>query len=119
MCFLPTVGAAQSWSQVRPDEEGRQVGCQVEVSFRVGVLRQRQVLHQVIVSDGKHVQVLRIGSSNVRFKSGQVKVDSVCWYLEGIRAMNSSPDGQSFSLYTTDSPSLDFGRSGQATAKVC
>lgn len=56
--FLPTVGAAQSWSQVWPDEEGRQVGRQVEVPLRVGVLGQRQVLHQVIVSVAKHAQVL-------------------------------------------------------------
>lgn len=32
-------------------------------------------------------------------------------YLEGIRAINSSPEGQSFSLYTIASPSLDLGRS--------
>lgn len=32
--------------------------------------------------------------------------------LEGIRAINSSPEGQSFSLYTIASPSLDLGRSG-------
>lgn len=32
-------------------------------------------------------------------------------YLEGIKAINSSPEGQSFSRYTTVSPSLDLGRS--------
>lgn len=39
--------------------------------------------------------------------------EDLCVYLEGISAINSSPEGQSFSLYTMGSPSLDFGRSDQ------
>lgn len=37
-------------------------------------------------------------------------------HLEGMRAMNSSPDGQSFSRYTKGSPSLDLGRSEHANS---
>ena len=35
----------------------------------------------------------------------------MCVYLVGISTINSSPEGQSFSLYTMGSPSLDLGRS--------
>lgn len=107
MYFLPTVGTAQSWSQVWPDEEGWQVGCQVEVSLWVRILRQRQVLHQVIVS-GKTspfglqsfdlLSLLLTKKSTPRGNRVDKEVIVVDANLEGIRAMNSSPDGQSFSL---------------------
>lgn len=55
--FLPTVGTAQSRSQVWPDKERWKVGGQVEVALWIRVLWQRQILHQVIIS-AKHTSHL-------------------------------------------------------------
>lgn len=71
------------------------MGGQVEVPFRVRVLGQGQVLHQVVIpADTSDASV---GLSQPRSPNsggwGLVISD-----LEGMRAMNSSPEGQSFSL---------------------
>lgn len=50
MNVLPTVSTAQSGPQIWPDKERWQVGGQVEVSLWIRILRQWQVLHQVIIS---------------------------------------------------------------------
>lgn len=47
--FPLTVGTAESWPQIWPDEERWQVGGEIEVALWIGVLWQWQVLHQVIV----------------------------------------------------------------------
>lgn len=128
-----TVSAAEARAQVRPHKKGGQMGGQVEVSLGVWILRHGEVLHEIIIPTQRNK-----AHAKTRLKQSYISVykwshetafttpkpiskwllsKSTCCvpkfmnYLEGIKAINSSPEGQSFSRYTTVSPSLDLGRS--------
>jgi len=60
-----TIGAAQSGPQIGTHKERWQVGGQVEVSFWIRVLWQRQVLHQVIVPAEKQRETERKRSEHL------------------------------------------------------
>ena len=65
-----------------------------------------------------HTHIRTKGSVSFYFSTcmSWCAADEVGWpYLEGMRAMNSSPEGQSFRRYTMLSPSLDLGRSEHRT----